>query len=83
MVSVVDRRRLRDGAEALVQDPNTPKTIAEMEAQLRVLWDGATALQSLDDLGSPEANQKAWNDMLELQHRAEDLKKKIEQLKQK
>lgn len=79
MASQVDRRRLRDGAEALTL--SEPKTLKEMEDQLQVLWDGAVALQSTDDMGSPEANEKVWNDMLELQQRAQALEKKIEQLK--
>lgn len=81
MVSTVDRRRLRDGAEALTRDQDAPKTVEEMEAQLQALWDGAVALQSLDDLGSPEANEKAWNDMMELQRRAQALEEKLRVLK--
>ena len=81
MPSQVDRRRLRDGAEALALPE--PKTLEEMEAQLQILWDGAVALQSTDDLGSLEANQQTWNDMLELQRRAHDLERKILQIKRK
>lgn len=79
MPSQVDRRRLRDGAEALALPE--PKNLKEMEAQLQALWGGAVALQSTDDMGSPEANEAVWNDMLELQRRAEALQKKIDQLK--
>lgn len=79
MPNSVDRRRLRDGAGALALPE--PKTLEEMKAQLQVLWDGAVALQSTDDLGSPEANEKTWNDMLELQQRAQTLEKRIEELK--
>lgn len=80
MSSQVDRRRLRDGAEALALAE--PKTLKEMETQLQALWDGAVALQSTDDMGSPEANEAVWNDMLELQRRAHALEKKVKQLKQ-
>jgi len=79
MPSQVDRRRLRDGAEAL--SLSEPQTLKEMERTLQALWDGAVALQSTDDMGSPEANQQVWNDMLELQRRAEALEKKIKELK--
>mgnify|MGYP001605590597 FL=1 len=79
MVSREDRRRLRDGAEALVL--SEPQTLEEMERTLQALWDGAVALQSTDDMGSPEANEQVWNDMLELQRRAQALEKKIKQFK--
>ncbi len=79
MPSQVDRRRLRDGAEALTLPE--PQTLKEMERTLQALWDGAVALQSTDDMGSPEANQQVWNDMLELQKRAQTLEKKIKELK--
>ena len=75
----VDRRRLRDGAEALALPE--PKTLKEMETQLQALWDGAVALQSTDDMGSPEANKQVYDDMLELQRRAQALEKKIKQIK--
>jgi hypothetical protein len=77
----VDRRRLRDGAEALALNDRAPKTLEEMEAQLQALRDGAVALQSTDDLGSLEANERVWNDMLELQRRAQALEKRIAELK--
>jgi hypothetical protein len=78
MVSQVDRRRLRDGAEALSLPE--PQTLHEMKEQLQALMDGAVALQSMEDLGSPEANERAWNDMMELQRRHEALKRRIEKL---
>ena len=77
----VDQRLLNDGARAMAL--TEPKTLKEMEEQLRIIYDGALALQSMDNLGSPEANQQAWDDMLELQRRAEALSKKIEELKQR
>lgn len=79
MPNQIDRRRLRDGAEALALPE--PQTLEEMETQLQALWDGAVALQSTDDMGSPEANEAVWNDMLELQRRAQALEKKIKELK--
>lgn len=79
MPNQVDRRRLRDGAESLALPE--PQTIEEMERTLQALWQGAVALQSTDDMGSPEANESVWNDMLELQRRAQALEKKIKLLK--
>ena len=76
-----DQRRLNDGARAMAL--SEPKNLKEMEEQLRVIYDGALALQSMDDLGSPEANQRAWDDMIELQRRGDALRKKIEQIKNK
>jgi len=78
-INPVDQRRLRDGARAL--NLSKPRTRKEMKAALQVLWDGAVALQSVDDLGSPEANQQAWDDMLALQRKAQALERKIKQLK--
>ena len=80
MPSQVDRRRLRDGAEALAL--SEPQTLEAMEKTLQALWQGAVALQSTDDMGSTEANKAVWNDMLELQRRAEALEKKIKQIKE-
>lgn len=80
MSSQVDRRRLKDGAEAMAL--SEPQTLEEMERTLQALWQGAVALQSTDDMGSPEANEAVWNDMLELQRRAQALEKKIKQLKE-
>ena len=81
MTSRVDRRRLRDGAEAMTLPE--PQTLGEMEITLQALWDGAVALQSTDDQGSPEDNEQVFNDMLELQRRAQALEKKIKQLKER
>ena len=79
MPNPTDQRRLNDGARAMAL--KEPKTLKEMEVQLRVIYDGALALQSMDDIGSPEANQKAWDDMIELQTRGVALKNKIEEMK--
>ena len=53
-----------------------PKTIEEARHALEDLYDGICALQSLDDLGSEAANDAAWNDMLELDKRAKNIKEK-------
>jgi hypothetical protein len=56
------------------------KSLIAKKEQLVELTDAIAAMQSLDDLGSPEANQKAWDDMLELQKRHEKLRKEIDEL---
>lgn len=62
MISVVDKRRLEKGAAALALPE--PTTEQELEDTIGVLHDAIAALQSLDDLGSDQANQQAWDDQL-------------------
>lgn len=71
-----DERRLRDGATAAAL-PADPQTAEEIRSQLVTLHDGICALQSTDDLGSPEANQRTWDDMLALQERHKALVVKL------
>ena len=77
-----DTMRLRDGAKAIktLSEPE-PETLDQLEAQLSAVMDGALALQSLDDLGSSEANEAAWSDMLRLQKRGDVLQEKIKAFK--
>ena len=70
----VTRRRLRDGAFAMGLPE--PKTRAEAEKYLQHVYDGARALQSLDDLGV-ELNKKAMADMDSLDLRAKKVKNKF------
>jgi hypothetical protein len=73
--SALATRRLRDGARAArLPEPETPE---EIRSQLEILSDGIRALQSLDDLGSPEANQRAWDQMVALQAKHARLEEKI------
>lgn len=66
-----DKRRLTEGAAAKrLRDPNGP---TELQEQLAQLTDAIAAMQSLDDLGSPELNDSAWADMVWLQRRREAL----------
>lgn len=60
--SPVTRRRLRDGdtASAVPTDNLTTLSLADLRALREMVFDGALAMQSLDDLGSPEANDAAW-----------------------
>ena len=81
MPNSTDQRRLNDGARAKAL--SEPKNLKEMKEQLSIIFDGMLALQSLDDLGSPEANQQAWDDMTELQIRYDALKSKVEELESK
>ncbi len=74
MTSKIDARRLRDGKAALDRSRDLSLTMQEMTlAELRDLRDalfhGVLAMQSLDDLGSPEANQSAAADHDELSRR--------------
>jgi hypothetical protein len=71
-----DQRRLACGAEALALPE--PETIGEIRAQLKILHMGICALQSMDDLGSNQANAAAWADMLTLQEKHARLKAKIQ-----
>lgn len=82
MPSVIDRRRLRDGAHALAVSARTPATIAETRAQLEVVSDGIAAMQSLDDLG-PEGNAQAMHDHDELWKRYKALKEQLADLEQR
>jgi len=54
-----------------------PATPEEIRSQLEILSDGIRALQSLDDLGSPEANQRAWDQMVALQAKHARLEEKV------
>lgn len=77
MVTAIDKRRLRDGfrAEALLdQEPQSPE---ELKEHLEILSDGIVAMQSLDDLGSPAANQAAMEQMRALFRRYEQLKERV------
>jgi hypothetical protein len=66
----LDQRRLRDGRLALdASQELSAMTIVQLRELRDTLFDGALALQSLDDLGSPEANRAAWNDCVELDRR--------------
>lgn len=79
--SAVTNRRLKDGATALEipVDP-LPTTVGELEVLRGQLHDGIAALQSLDDLGSEDANRDAYDDMLALQYRYDRVVRKIEGL---
>jgi Skp family chaperone for outer membrane proteins len=86
MPSKIDARRLRDGAAAssLLVDNLKELSLERLKTLKDTLFDGVLAMQSLDDLGSKEANKEAWDRMIELQERynaveAEYKKRKAEQ----
>jgi hypothetical protein len=77
-----DEARLRDGAAAVktLSEPK-PESLEGLEERLAIIMDGALALQSTEDQGSPEANQAVWDDMLRLQKEGDELGVKIQALK--
>lgn len=84
---MVTKRRLSDGERAMELSSEefvpSDSDLRGLEALRDDLHTGIVALQSLDDLGSEEANQAAWNDMLELQRRHKLVTDKIDALKGK
>lgn len=77
--SAITKRRLADGERARTLYDN-PQTEEEVTEQLAIIHDGIVALQSLDDLGTEEENQAAWNDMLRLQARHEALVRRLDEI---
>jgi len=77
-----DEMRLQDGAKAIqaLAGPE-PVTLKEHEAQLKIVMQGARALQSLGDLGSDMENKKAWNDMNCLLRRMKALEERTKVLR--
>lgn len=79
--SAITNRRLNDGQEALAAKVPKTKNLQELIDYRNQLHDGIAALQSLDDLGSEEANNAAWGDMLALQRRYDKVSKCINKFK--
>jgi hypothetical protein len=71
----LDHHRLVKAAKALTL--GEPATKKEAEAQLKEIHDAICALQSTDDLGSPEANEKVANDCIRLQTKYDRLKERL------
>lgn len=75
-ISAIDERRLRDADAALMlPEPVEKKELIE---QLAVVRDAIAALQSLDDLGTIEANALADSKTLVLQEKYNRLKARLE-----
>jgi hypothetical protein len=77
MPTLLDQRRLRDGARALASSEPSGSDVAAWRAHVEALGDAVAAMQSLDDLGSTEANNQAWSDMLALQEKWEAAKAQL------
>lgn len=75
-ISALDERRLRDADAALIlPEPITKKELIE---QLELIRDAIAALQSLDDLGTIEANELANSKMRVLLEKYDRLKEHLE-----
>ena len=74
------KRKLKDGANGMrIPTDNLSSVLLDtLQARYSSLCDSAVAMQSLDDLGSPEENQQAWEDMKELERRINLIKVEIE-----
>lgn len=72
MPSLRDKRRLRCGDKALHISTKDLLLLSDnaLSNLHEDLWDAVGAMQSLDDLGSVEANETAWNDMLRILRKA-------------
>jgi len=81
MPSAVDKRRLDDGARAKARGEANPDNLNDLISLRDELHSAICALQSLDDLGSEEANQAAWDDMTLLQGRYDKVVSRIKELK--
>ena len=81
--SAIDKRRLKDGCDALrictTYDFRNLGSPGELRARLRILCSGLNAMQSLDDLGEL-GNQIAMDALLELQGRREIYEAEIRRL---
>jgi hypothetical protein len=75
----IDQRRLRDGAAglALPTDDLGTLSVTALKQRYSQLHDAGVAMQSLDDLGTVEANQRAWDDMTELFRRFDAVKAEL------
>ena len=64
MTSPVTKRRLNDGNKAIAvsADSLSSLSLVQLQRLREIVFDGALAMQSLDDLGSKEANIAAWDD---------------------
>lgn len=76
MPTVRDQQRLEQVARAVALPE--PQTKDELGDQLCQIEDAIRAGQSTDDLGSAEANDAAWQDVLALTQRYARLKRQRE-----
>lgn len=71
----LDAARMAE-AQSIAVALGEPMTREEARHAADELRDAITALQSLDDLGSPEANQEAWDRMMDLERKLATIKEK-------
>ena len=83
MPTAIDRRRLRDGEKASAVPPNdlAKLTLSQLQSLRETVFDGALAMQSRDDLGSPEANDAAWEECIALDKKLTIIDKEIKKRK--
>lgn len=79
----IERGRLRRGRIAWVKSDMIFKnaSLRELENILDSVMEGAVAMQSLDDLGSKEANEAAHERLCTLEARAEAIEERIKEMK--
>ena len=70
--SRLDQHRIRKASE--ISDLPEPNTTTETRERIEQLHDAIVALQSLDDLDSPEVNEAVWQQMSGLQQRQDSLR---------
>jgi hypothetical protein len=77
----ITNRRLRDGDRAsnvsTTDDDLAKLSLPELLTLKEVVFDGAVALQSLDDLKTPELNDAAWLQCQELDRKLKRIKDEI------
>jgi hypothetical protein len=78
--SDVTVRRLADGEAALALPLPAASDLSAWKQYRELVRTGTVSLQSLDDLGSKEHNQKAWDDMRELEKRLDNANKVVARL---
>ena len=78
--SAVTKRRLKEGerGESVQFKDLKALSLEVLQKNYSTLCDSIVALQSLDDLGSPEENRRAWDQMIKLKGRGDIIQKEIE-----
>lgn len=79
MATALDRRRMRDGESAMAasEEGLQEMDLAALKALREEVRDGCAAMQSLDDLGSKEANDAAWQTCIELEEKYKRIKAEL------
>lgn len=79
----VTKRRLRDGDNATAASTADldKLSLPQLQSLRETVFDGALAMQSLDDLGSEAANNAAWEDCKALDKKLKVLDDEIKKRK--